>query len=995
MDDALLCCARCNTGISAEELGEGLAVRVDGDLVCSMCVDTLPGEAQVQINQMRAVRGLTVTTYQVVHQRLPQLRLYSFTNSANITGHRRRLVTDGFFDAPLLPPPLEREAPAPPTEQPKTPRHKQAAPRRQQKIIAAVAAVVVLGGIVVGMSMMANNRTVNDRTQATESVAKNSALPNPALSKPIKTRFDYSVDPSRGFVEASQDPECPDFVRQSITQELVRKRAQQLDDAEKALSDKRLDDASNLANALIVPDDIAFRDLRTREQHLRTRLLSSRTLATVTPAVATPTQSTPIVASPVATKPPEKPIPLVTGEPIRLAAEAATIAGTFLRIESGGNRRAIAKWNRSTDVAQWKTTIPAAGTYRIEASVASANASVLAIEVAGQLISAPTPVTSDWFAFTTVVIGIVTIQAPGEQVVCARPLDRASWRPLNLAELVLTPTTEPVTAALLPGALPPGALITPAPPGKTSNVVGRFVRVELPGKEILSLAEVEVFSAGVNIARRGTATQSTIGVEGEAKRANDGNTKGAFHLNSTTHTNGAEDMPWWEVDLGQMQPIDAVTIWNRTDCCVERLNGFVVLVLDANRREVARIANTPTPKESVRIDLGSGGANVKFGSSLLWNQQFVPTANKDAGRALPIDGSAFIPANWPGGTNDFFRSAKGGPKKRQLLTLDLIGHDASDGGIVLLLHPMRLDRKQVTVTLSDTGGKMVTLPPVTFAANDWTLATFSTKGLTLNLAALQQLTLEDDPGQGFIPEEGGFLLARLATASMREPTAADLGLRVSSLVRDDSRAKNLPRLLDAVARSRKRPWQKGTELNRVLVLNAALFDQNWRNGAQNFLNALVPKPINQLFHDMTFQDSWLDNITKGPKAVLDPAQHHIAVLLTGGEELSVDPTTAQALEGFWRKRLEQIISAGVIPVVVLGPNRQSGERREEAEKLWPALADFVAKRQLGIAVIDLRAAKTSPTGELSGTHAILAGQLLADGLNEFFYALRRSGGVKP
>ena len=122
-----------------------------------------------------------------------------------------------------------------------------------------------------------------------------------------------------------------------------------------------------------------------------------------------------------------------------------------------------------------------------------------------------------------------------------------------------------------------------------------------------------------------------------------------------------------------MQPIDAVTIWNRTDCCVERLNGFVVLVLDANRREVARIANTPTPKESVRIDLGSGGANVKFGSALLWNQQFVPTANKDAGRALPIDGSAFIPANWPGGTNDFFRSAKGGPKKRQLLTLDLIG----------------------------------------------------------------------------------------------------------------------------------------------------------------------------------------------------------------------------------------------------------------------------------------------------------------------------------
>jgi hypothetical protein len=132
MDNAPLCCARCNTAISAAELSEGLAVRVDGDLVCSMCVDTLPGEAQVQINQMRAVRGLSVTTYQVVDQRLPQLQLYSFTNSANITGHRRKLATDGFFDAPLLPPPLEREKLALSTEQIKNPRQVQAALHRRR-----------------------------------------------------------------------------------------------------------------------------------------------------------------------------------------------------------------------------------------------------------------------------------------------------------------------------------------------------------------------------------------------------------------------------------------------------------------------------------------------------------------------------------------------------------------------------------------------------------------------------------------------------------------------------------------------------------------------------------------------------------------------------------------------------------------------------------------------------------------------------------------------
>ena len=984
MDDASLSCARCDAVISADELGEGLAVRVDGDLVCSMCVDTLPGEAQVRINQMRAVRGLTVTTYQVVDNRLPKVQLYSFTNSANITGHRRKLVLDGFYEAPLLPLPQGHEAPAQPPEPVKIPRQAKAAPNHRNQIVAAVAGVLVLVVLAVTLSEKPTSRRADDKPQAIDGIAKTSALPNSAPAKPIKTRFDYSVDPARGFVEATQDRDCPETVRQAITQELVRKRAQQLDDAEIALNEKRLDDASNLANALILADDIAFRDLRTREQHLRTRLLNSRTLATVAPVVTTP-------IPPAAPRSSENPLPQLAVGSLRLAAEAATFPGTHLRIESGGNRQAITKWDRSIDAAQWKTTIPAAGNYRIEASVASVasvHTSVLVVEVAGQLVSAPTPSTNDGFAFQTVIIGVVTVQSPGEQVVRVRPRDRDSWRPINLAEVVLTPTTEAVTST--PVLTTP---TTPAPSNKPSQVVGRFVRVELPRKEFLSLAEVEVFSAGVNIARRGIATQSSTAYSGEAKRAIDGGTNGEFNANSTTHTTGMENMPWWEVDLGSMQPIEAVTIWNRTDGkeAGDRLNGFVVLVLDASRREVTRIANTPTPKESVRIDLGGGV--VRQGSALLWDQQFVPTGGKDAGRALPLNGSEFIPAGWPGGTNDFFRSAKGGTKKRQMLTLDLIGHDASDGGIVLLLHPMRLDRKQVTVTLSDTGGKSVVLPPVTFAANDWTLATFSTKGLALNPAALQQLTLEDDPSQGFIPEEGGFLLTRLATTSLREPSAADLQLRAASLVRDDNRTKHIPRLLEAVARFRKRPWKNATELNRLQVLSAPLFDQNWRNGAQTAMNALVPKPMTPLFGDLSFKDSWLENVPKEPRAALDPAQRHIVVLLTGGEELAIAPTAAQALDMFWKKRLEQLIGAGVIPVVVLGPNMQSGERREEAEKLWPALADLVAKRQLGIAVIDLRAVKTAPTGALVGADAILAGQLLADGLNEYFYALRRSGGV--
>ena len=82
--------------------------------------------------------------------------------------------------------------------------------------------------------------------------------------------------------------------------------------------------------------------------------------------------------------------------------------------------------------------------------------------------------------------------------------------------------------------------------------VGRFVRVELPGKaKILSLAEVEVFSDGENVARGGEAAQSSTDYDGDAARAIDGNTDGRyFHANSTTHTR-AEDNPWWEVQLAE------------------------------------------------------------------------------------------------------------------------------------------------------------------------------------------------------------------------------------------------------------------------------------------------------------------------------------------------------------------------------------------------------------------------------------------------------------
>lgn len=117
---------------------------------------------------------------------------------------------------------------------------------------------------------------------------------------------------------------------------------------------------------------------------------------------------------------------------------------------------------------------------------------------------------------------------------------------------------------------------------------GRYVRVELPGQgKFLHLAEVQVFAGDENVARKGTASQSTTGFNGPAKLANDGNTSGVYTDGSVSHTDSGDPNPWWEVDLGEAKPIDRIVVWNRTDGSVgKRLEGYVVKLLDAERNEV-------------------------------------------------------------------------------------------------------------------------------------------------------------------------------------------------------------------------------------------------------------------------------------------------------------------------------------------------------------------------------------------------------------------------
>lgn len=139
--------------------------------------------------------------------------------------------------------------------------------------------------------------------------------------------------------------------------------------------------------------------------------------------------------------------------------------------------------------------------------------------------------------------------------------------------------------------------------------LGRYVRIELPGDErTLTIAELEVFRDGVNVAPGGSATQSTLNWDGVPERAIDGNTSGRWTDGGQTHTLESRPDPWWELDLGEDEPIDSLVLWNRTDPPYgRRMDGYLVRVLDGQRREVFRAEGAEAPAIDRTFELGDAG----------------------------------------------------------------------------------------------------------------------------------------------------------------------------------------------------------------------------------------------------------------------------------------------------------------------------------------------------------------------------------------------------
>jgi hypothetical protein len=132
----------------------------------------------------------------------------------------------------------------------------------------------------------------------------------------------------------------------------------------------------------------------------------------------------------------------------------------------------------------------------------------------------------------------------------------------------------------------------------------------------LAILLLPALAGAQNLALGRPATQSSDFAP--AERANDGNTDGDYFDGSVSHT-GFDNNAWWAVDLGASMSIGTIRVWNRTDCCYERLFPFQVEVqdvFDAALNTGTVFGPFPTPPGgplSVNpIEIDAGGATGRF-----------------------------------------------------------------------------------------------------------------------------------------------------------------------------------------------------------------------------------------------------------------------------------------------------------------------------------------------------------------------------------------------
>lgn len=195
-----------------------------------------------------------------------------------------------------------------------------------------------------------------------------------------------------------------------------------------------------------------------------------------------------------------------------------------------------------------------------------------------------------------------------------------------------------------------------------------------------------------NLAINKPTSQSSIKDGAEASRAVDGNTDGVMANGSVTYTNFDQNA-WWEVDLEAVEDIGLINIYNRTDCCKNRLSNFYVFVSAVpfvstdptevmNQSGVSSYYVTEKPNPSIGIAINVQGRYVRVqlaGTHFLSLAEVEVIELCSCAADTDMDGVCDVDDICPGYDDNIDSDGDGTPDGCDTCNNNLIGTSCNDG----------------------------------------------------------------------------------------------------------------------------------------------------------------------------------------------------------------------------------------------------------------------------------------------------------------------------
>lgn len=126
---------------------------------------------------------------------------------------------------------------------------------------------------------------------------------------------------------------------------------------------------------------------------------------------------------------------------VSLAVDKAVLEGERIALESKvSGRQNIGFWDDPKEKLHWLLTISDPGAYTVYGEFAGMSPSEVTFEAAGQSVTADVPSSGDWMKPKMVKLGRVEIEERGVYHVQLFPADPATWKAVNLWQVVLRPT---------------------------------------------------------------------------------------------------------------------------------------------------------------------------------------------------------------------------------------------------------------------------------------------------------------------------------------------------------------------------------------------------------------------------------------------------------------------------------------------------------------------------------------------------------------------------